>query len=459
MDWRASILAASVIASAARAAAADAPVRTLTLAEALAFARANQPDLRAAIARVQVVQDEARVARARWKPTLAGTLQLFASTTNNTTGSYVSVAGIDNPRVSATRAESSSTASLAPSASSLLALGARQEIYDFGRISAEAAAADLRADAERYAAASERLVVDYDVEESYFAVYAAKAVLSASEKAYVRAAVHRDLAKAGVESGLRRPIELTRAEAILDQYEIDRIRGARGVSVAQSVLAATIGIDAPLVDIAGEPPSPRDLPTLDAALNGGVAHSPDLLAAVARIRAQEQQTRAVASELRPNLYASGAISGNAGGAAPSSGVSAAAQGFLPSVPNWDIGVVVSWPLFDATTTARAEQSRAAEQVARDLANAQRQKVIAAVEQAYFDVRAARDALPVLHHALDAAVANYDQANARFDVGLGNAVELADAEELRTRSEIQLAIGEFDVARARAALARVIAEES
>jgi len=42
-------------------------------------------------------------------------------------------------------------------------------------------------------------------------------------------------------------------------------------------------------------------------------------------------------------------------------------------------------------------------------------------------------------------------------GIGNAVELADAEAVRTNAEIQLALGEFELARARAAFGRAIAE--
>jgi len=80
-----------------------------------------------------------------------------------------------------------------------------------------------------------------------------------------------------------------------------------------------------------------------------------------------------------------------------------------------------------------------------------------VEEAYSDVEAARDALPVLRRALEAAVANYEQASARFSAGVGNAIEMADAEELRTSAEIEAAQGTFEVARARARLGRFIAE--
>ena len=70
---------------------------------------------------------------------------------------------------------------------------------------------------------------------------------------------------------------------------------------------------------------------------------------------------------------------------------------------------------------------------------------------------AQAAVPGLQEALNAAVANSAQADARFREGLGTSVELADSEALRTDAEIQLAVGRFEVARARAYLGRVIAE--
>jgi outer membrane protein len=431
-------------------------VPAMTLREATAYARIHQPRLRAAIARLDAVKADADVTRARWQPTILAAAQILATTTNNTTGSYVSMPSFDNPRVSATRAESPSTASLTPAASTLVGLGARQEVYDFGRITAAAAADDLRADAERYSLGATRLVVDYDVAEAYFAVYASKGVLDASDKAYARAVVHRDMAKVGVESGLRRPIELTRAEAELDRYELQRIRGRRTVAAAQAVLAAAIGSPDPLVDTAAEPPAPSDVPSLDA-ISALAERTPEYRAALARIRAQEKTTHAIETELRPNLFLTGAISGNAGGSLPSSGDAAPAHGLLPVVPNWDVGLVLSWPLFDATVSARADRSRAQEGVQREEASTVRERLVLEIEQAYLDVTAARDALPVLRRALDAAVANYDQANFRFTGGLGNAVELADAEDLRTNAEIDLALGTFEIARARAALERAVAE--
>jgi outer membrane protein TolC len=127
------------------------------------------------------------------------------------------------------------------------------------------------------------------------------------------------------------------------------------------------------------------------------------------------------------------------------------------VPNWDVGLVLSVPLFDGSVNARRRASRARENVRREELSLVRERDVAAIRQAYVGVDVARAALPGLGRAVDAARANYAQADARFRSGLGTSVELADAEELRAAAEIQLALGQFELARARAAFGRAIAE--
>jgi outer membrane protein len=346
----------------------------------------------------------------------------------------------------------------APSASTLVGIGGRQEVFDFGRIAAQAAAFDTLVDFEKQRARADELDVAFSVEEAYFAVFSAKAVLKASEDAYQRSKVHRDLAKAGVNSGLRSPIELTRAEADLTRFDIGRIRAAGGVANAQVVLAAAVGVSDAAVDIAEAPPAPGELPSLAAAIQQGARRDPAIMQAVAQLRAAEAETRSIGAELRPDLSATATLSARAGGATPSgNGAPARASGWLPEVPNWDIGVVLNVPLFDRTVTAREDAARAREQLRNAEVSLVTQNELAAMRAAYVATDVARSALPRLSSAVDAARANYAQAEARFNAGLGTSVELADAEAVRTDAEIQLALGQFELARARAQFGRTIAE--
>lgn len=431
-------------------------LRAIGLGDAIAYAKAHQPAVRTAMARIAAQNALAGIPRARWLPRFGATAQLFGATANQTTASYVTTDSPDLPRIGGTRA--TSTGSFRPFASTLAGVGGTQELFEFGRIAAETAAADALVTIERHRAEVATLDVAFNVEEAYFAVFAAKSVLKASDEAYERARAHRDLAKAGVTSGLRPPIELTRAEAELAKLDIGRIRARGSVDTSQAVLAAAVGATDAALDVTSTPPSPSEMPSLDEALELSGARDPRLLEAIAQLRAQEARTRAIGAELRPDLSLTATVTGRAGGAPPSgNGVAASGDGFIPNVPNWDVGVVLTWPLFDGVVNARQNASQAEERVRREEIGQVRQETVAAVREAYVGVEVARAALPGLRHSLEAARANYEQADARFKAGLGTSVELADAEAVRTSAEIQLALGEFELARARSAFGRTIAE--
>jgi outer membrane protein TolC len=429
--------------------------RALSMTEALSYAHAHQPAIRAALARVSARIAEAKIPSGQWLPTLGVTAQLFGMTANNTTATYVQPGFMDIPRIGATPTRT--IGNFSPYPSTLVGAGLVQEVFDFGRIGAQRAAADALVDVEKHRAEAEHFDTDFAVEEAFFSVFAAKAVVKASDDAYDRARVHRDLARAGVNSGLRSPIELTRAEADLTRFDTGRVRARGGLAVAQNVLAAAIGAPDPAVDVTGEAPQPIEMPALAQALEMAQERDPRLAEAIAQLKAAEAHTRAVGAELRPDASLTATLSGRAGGAPPSSGGVASGEGWIPNVPNWDIGLLLSWPLFDGTIVARRDAARSVEQVRRDEIDVTREQEVADVRQTYVQVQVARSALVALANAVIAARANYDQADARFRAGMGTAVELADAEAIRTDAEIQLALGQFELARARAAFGRAIAE--
>jgi outer membrane protein TolC len=431
------------------------PSHSFTMAQALAYAHAHQPAIHEALARVSARLEESKIPSAQWLPTVGVTAQIFAMTANNTTATFVQPPYMDLPRIGATSSTASGTFS--PYASTLVGLGLTQEIFDFGRIEAQRAAADAQVEVERHRSDTERLDIDFGVEEAYFSVSASKAIVLASDQAYERSRVHRDLAKRGVDAGLRSPIELTRAEADLARFDVGRIRARGGVAVAQSVFSAAIGAPDAAVDIADEVVQPADMPALPEAIALARQRDPRLAETMARLKAAEAHTRAIGAELRPELTLTGTLSGRAGGAPPSSGPTTRRDGWVPDVPNWDAGLVLSWPVFDGTINARRNAASSEEEVRRSDIDVVSEQDLAQVRQAYVQVQVASNALVALANTVVAARANYEQANARFNAGIGNAVELADAEAVRTDAEIQLALGRFEVGRARAAFGRAIAE--
>jgi outer membrane protein len=432
-----------------------APAHAVTLPEARSYARAHQPSLRAALARITAAEDDARVARAQWLPSLGATAQGFAATASNSTATTLGVRGVDLPRIGGTRVPDHPT--MTPSVSTLVAGGLDQELVDFGRIGRQAAAADAAVTVARLAAEEDLLRLDLLVKESFYAVLGARAVLRAATDAHARAQAHSDLAAAGVRSGLHAPIELTRAEADLTRFEVARVQALGSLRTAQTALAAALGSPERALDAAGDPAAVPEPPSLEEALLTLDRRDADVRRAAAEVAQQQAATRAIAAESRPDVWLSAGISGRAGAATPSSGPSQ--DGWLPDTPNWHAGLVLRWQIFDPLVRARARSARAREDVASAALAVVRQQESAALQRAYVQLAVARASLQALGRAAEAARANHAQAEARFKAGLGTGLELADAEAVRTGAEIQLAIGQFDVGRARALIARLLAEDS
>jgi outer membrane protein len=446
---------ASAAALLVAAASEAAPPQTMTLDEALAYARAHQPSLRAAQERAQGALSDAQVPRARWYPRAGATAQLIGGSNNNSSDSYIATYGVDVPRIGGSPA--TATGTWQPYASSFIGIGLRQEVFDFGRIAAESAVFDSTAAAEAFSAKSQALDLDLAVRDAYFAVKAAKSVQAAAQAAYDRVKANRDLAAAGVKSGLRAPIELTRADADLMRLDVGRIRALGSVETSQAVFAAVVGVAQPLLDAGGEVPAVPPPPPLESAVPDALSREPAVLEAGARLSSQEANTRAILSELRPDLQFTSLLSGRAGGAPVGVGAVPNGSGFLPDIPNWDVGLALSWQWFDGTVLARMRASEQYEKARREELESVKLRTSSGVQQAYVALDVAEHAMPALQRSVDAAQANYAQADARFHAGLGTSVELADAEAVRTEAEIQLALGQFDYSRARALVTRAIAE--
>ena len=433
---------------------------SMTLAQALLHARSHHPRLAVAHAEIAAREAQAEVPGARWLPRLGVTAQGVLGTNNNSASNWLGSQGaVEMPRIAGTGfLQQGSQINWAPYMTTAVAVGLDQRIFDFGRVAAERAAADARVDVSRYRADEAQLLIDLGVRESYYAVLAARGVLAASDDAVRRSTAHRDYARARVERGLRPQIELDRAEADLSRFEVGRVRAVGGLEAAQAVFAEAVGVEDRLLDAADDAPLPPPLPPLAEAIRQAGGRDPAVLVAEAELRAQRAETRALEAEMRPEVRLVATALGAAGGA-PAEGRSGPAYGagFVPWIPDYFAGVVLSWRIFDGVTRARRDVSRREEASRAAEVRAVRHDQVAAVEQAWIATDLAQRSLPALERSLDAARANYAQAEARFNAGLGTSVELADAEALRTDAEIQLALGRFQIARSRARLARVVAE--
>ncbi len=427
----------------------------MSLRQALDYARAHQPSIAAARARVEAARANAQIPRAAFSPRVTGAAEVLAGTSNNTTASYATLGILDLARIGGTPANAS--VSWRPEASTIVGVAVHKELFDFGRLEAQADALDEIARSAEEIAKVAQLDLDLLVEESFYAIQGAKAVLAASDAAVTRGHAHHDLAQARVTAQLWPPIELTRADADLARYELDRVRASGSLAIAQAVFAAAVGSSDPSLDAGADDVTLAAPPATMTDVRVTAQKAPELRSAQAQLRAQQRITDAIRAELRPDLSLSAELTGRAGGASVSTNSTPVGSGFVPDVPNWDALVVFSWPIFDRTVTERAKTSKRIEAVRAAEIDQVVEQLATLDARGFIELDVARQALPALQRALDAAEANHAQAEARFTGGLGTAIELSDAEALLTDAQIQLAIGQFQLSRARARLGRLISE--
>ena len=432
----------------------DAPA--MSLRAALAYAQAHEPELQAARERLRAAEQEAEVPAAQWQPSFGALGEFVVGTSNNSTATPLSASAVDLPRIGGTAV--SEHANLRPDATTLLALGARQEVYDFGRIAAQSAAARALTAISESELRHTRLDLRLAVTNAYYAVRAARALLEVAAQAEARATLHRDMAQAAVQSGLRSPIEATRADADVTRFEVARIRARGSLLVSRGVFAATVGYDQPELDASDEAPGDPAFPARAEGEARAVELDPAVQEAVGKVRAERSLAESVSASLRPNLSASAALSVRAGGAAASNDVVPDGRGFAPNVPNYSAGLVLNWPLFEPVTRARARALQAREHSLSSDVEVARQRAFSRVRQAYESIAIADASLGALAQSVQAAQANHAQAEGRFRAGLGTATELADAETLRLNAEVDQVLGRYQAAAARAELERAIGSD-
>ena len=293
--------------TAAPARAEAPPVKVMTLTEALAYARAHQPAIRAAMARVAAQEEDARIPRAEWLPSVGATVQGFAATANNSTGTYVGAPFVDVPRIGGTKLAIPGSAR--PYASTFVGAGLNQEVFDFGRIAARAAAADALVDVDP--AARIRGAPRHRLLRRGGVLRGVRGQVDPPRRRGGRGA-RAGAPRSGQGRRRRGPALAGRADARRGRSgALRRGRRARGEPASPSPRASSRrpwACPSPRSTSSAAPPSTREMPSLADAVRDAAGRDPYILEAEARVRAEEKNTRAIGAELRPDLSLTSTIS-------------------------------------------------------------------------------------------------------------------------------------------------------
>lgn len=313
-------------------------------------------------------------------------------------------------------------------------------LFDFGaRKAAANAARELSVAANlSFNAAHQKLI--FAVTRAYFSLDGADAALSAAQQALDDARVLQDSAEALAGRGLATTVAVDEARRITAQRRYDlALAGTAQHDAAYALLSA---MDLPpttplqIVDVSARPlPEPAGN-TLEHLLAEALRQRPDLIAAVAKLRASDDAIAVARSAFLPKISGSANIQGNLGQISvdgmPYEGV---------KQPQAGIFLDFHWPLYEGGLLRN--RLREAQSV-HDAATA---AVDEARNQALHEVALAYDQLTTGLTQYDAAVALLTAARTAFSAASGSYAQgIATFTDAAT-AEAALAAARVDVARA------------
>lgn len=412
--------------------AVAAPV-PLTLAEALDLARTHQPQLQAARQTRLASEATADAARAPLLPSLAGTAGYQRLTAN-----YVARPG-SLPVALAQQAAGGSGRSYD---FYTVGLGLTQLVYDFGQTTGAWRSAKASAAAQRLSEQAVRLQVELAVRLAYFQALAQRALVDVARETLANHERHLAQVESFVRLGRRPEIDVAQVRTERANAVLTLITAENNYATALTDLQHAMGSSSPseyeLVD--GELAS---APGEDAAagelLEEAMRQRPEIAALEQQVEAQAAARDAVRGAYYPALSLS-------------AGLSEAGPRLDALAWNWNAGAVLSWPFFSGGLTwAQARAADASLAGLRAQVAELKQSVVRDVEQTRLALVAARAMQDAVAQAVLYAREQLRLAEARYETGIGSAIELDDAQLALTDATAKQVQADFQLSAARARL--------
>jgi outer membrane protein len=413
--------------------------RVLTLDEAVKTGLQHQPQLRQAHAGTDAALARADEARAPLLPQVTA-----IASYQRATGNYVPKPGALPKQATATAMSSGSSFDTGNYFSTGVTLS--QYLWDFGlttdRWRSAQAAARSTAQSERASA----LQVVLGVRTAYFAARADRDLVQVARETLANQERHLGQIEGQVKVGARPEIDLAQARSDRATAEAQLISAENVYATAKAQLNLAMGMEGPAdyeVDSAALPAvDGEDLPTAQL-VDEAIRARPDLAALKEQLRASQLSVSSAKGAYWPSLNAATSLTD-------------AGTDLGDLRWNWNATINLSWSLFSGLLTAsQVREARANLSAVEAQRDGLRQQVYLDVEQARLGVRAAKASLHATDEALVNAKVRLNLAEGRYTAGVGNVIELGDAQVALTNAAAQRTQADFILAVARAQLLRAL----
>jgi outer membrane protein TolC len=434
------ILVLGCLATDTRAGAQTPTTQTLTLLDAVELTRKNYPALKEVRARAEGAQEGVGLARTAFVPRLDVLWQGNRATRNNVFGLLLPqgvVPSISGPVLGTTSYDSV----WGSAAGALLSWQA----VDFGVRKANVQAARAEASLATAQTALTELDATAAAADAFIGVLAADEAVRAARANVDRLQTFAESVRTLVRNQLRPGADESRADAEWAIAQSQLSQAVQTSTIARAALAEAIGAAGTTLTLDVGPLA--QLPSSPQADAPNVETHPAVRAEAAAIETVQARERALARTYAPRVDVQTAFSGRGSGA-DVPGQPLRGDGWGLDVPNWAVGVTVSFPVLEGFAVNAKKRIEAQNELAERARHEQAiQTVTTQQTRAQALMTAATDIARNTPVELKAASDAETRARARYSSGLANVTEVAEAQRLLAQAETDDALARLGVWRA------------
>ncbi len=257
--------------------------------------------------------------------------------------------------------------------------------------------------------------VVYEVKQAYFEV-----LLALEENKVLKETINQyeqqlAQAEAFYKVGTKAKIFVTSAQVNLSNAKLDLIKSENRINQAIADLNNAMGLtDSPEYKLTDELKFYEYKVNFDKILNIAYENRPDLKALLYENQAAKENISYLKRNYFPELNAS-----------MNYGYSGRE---FPVDENWSIGTNLKFNLFDGFSREyKIKEAKADFEKSKSTIIESKQNIYLELKQAYLNFVEMREKIPVSKLTLEQAKENYDIAKGRYEVGVGNPIEVKDAE--------------------------------
>ncbi len=393
---------------------AAAPVR-LSLADAVSLARRNAPSVLAAAEQAEAARRAVGLANAQLLPNVSGQVAGAASRFQGPSLVAALIPGAGSPTQSSLDIDGT--------------VQMRWTIWDFGRTSLTVRAARANAASAADQVRVLQLASMTEAAAAFVAVVTDQEFVGALRATLELRRRELEIAAGFVAAGLRQDVERVRATLAVNNAQIALTSATIALQSDTIAFASALALDplTPIEIIVPTPLAVDDDPA--AAADTAVRQRPEVRVLRDRLTAAEMQVNALRALYRPTLFLAGSA---AFGFQTLIVESQGTTGIPPSTvagPRIALqaNAGLSVPIFDGSFSPQIAAAVANANAVRHVLDAQTLAVRTEAAQSALLVRGARQQLAQTEQAAATAAANLELASGRYASGIGQIIELVDAQ--------------------------------